>query len=173
MGLKIKKEEQRSSKGMTKGQRDTKLLFQQRVRDYNFLKWWRVVRYWAKRKYGISNEDLEVLLYLYDEGVFTRKEFKKFEGILSWDRNRLNELMDRGYIVLWRDHKGYKKYGKRYTLSAHAKMIVNTTYKKLTQEEHIPENHYNNPIFKGDGYMDKKYRSIIKLMNSKRDAEDE
>ena len=37
--------------------------------EYNFLKYWRVVRYWVKKKYGLSQGELEVLLYLYDEAL--------------------------------------------------------------------------------------------------------
>ena len=63
---------------------------------------------------------------------------------------------------------GYKKQAKMYELSVKSKRICNSIYKKLSQEEHIPENPHNNPIFKGSGYADKMYRKLIKKMNNER-----
>ena len=134
----------------------------------NFLKYWRVVRYWARRKYNISDSDLEILLYLSDIDLFTRKQFKEFEGLLSWDKTRFNTLRDKGYVVQWRED-ATRRQAKLYTLSVAAKRIVTTVYKKLSQEEHIPENKINNPIFKGDNYADKMYRKAIRKMNAERE----
>jgi hypothetical protein len=33
----------------------------------NYLKYWRVVRYFINAKYGITQPDLEMLIFLYDE----------------------------------------------------------------------------------------------------------
>lgn len=139
-----------------------------KLREYNFLKYWRIVRYWAKRKYDITDTDLEILLYLYDLDLFTRYQFRQFEGLLSWDKTRFNALIDKGYIVVWRKKKHHRQ-AKLYTLSVRAKRICATVYKKLLQEEHIPENKVNNPIFSGDNYMDKVYRKAIHRMNKERD----
>lgn len=141
------------------------------AKKHNHLKYWRVVRYWAKRKYNISMEELEMLLYLYDIPLFSRKEFKQFEGLLAWDKTRLNYFISKGWIIVWREHKGYSKESKLYELSTSAKRICSSVYKKLTQEEHIPENPQNNPVFKGKNYADKMYRQVIKQMNKKRDTE--
>tara|TARA_R110000822_G_scaffold36734_16_gene103269 strand:+ start:6900 stop:7409 length:510 start_codon:yes stop_codon:yes gene_type:complete len=148
---------------------DKQLVKQARVQDYNFLKYWRVVRYWAKRKYEISEPDLEILLYLYDIDLFTRGQFRKFEGLLSWDKTRFNQLRDKGYIVQWREDKT-RRQAKLYTLSVSAKRMISTLYKKLLQEEHIPENRHNNPIFSGSDYTDKVYRQAIRRMNKEREA---
>lgn len=153
-----------------KAKHNTKQITKQaRARDYNFLKYWRVVRYWAKRKYEISEPDLEIILYLYDIDLFTRGQFRKFEGLLSWDKTRFNQLRDKGYIVQWREDKT-RRQAKLYTLSVSAKRMVATIYKKLLQEEHIPENRHNNPIFSGSDYTDKVYRAAIRRMNKEREA---
>lgn len=153
----------------TPKKKDGKTLVKQvRPRKDNSLKYWRVVRYWAKRKYDITYTDLEILLFLYDEDLFTRTQFRKFEGIFAWDKRRFNDLQSKGYVVTWREKKT-KDQAKLYTLSVKAKRIISSVYKKLTQEEHIPENAINNPIFKGDNYMDKVYRQAIKRMNKERD----
>lgn len=153
-----------------KAKNDKKQIAKQaRAKDYNFLKYWRVVRYWAKRKYEISEPDLEILLYLYDIDLFTRGQFRKFEGLLSWDKTRFNTLRDKGYIVQWREDKT-RRQAKLYTLSVSAKRMIATLYKKLLQEEHIPENRHNNPIFSGSDYTDKVYRAAIRRMNKEREA---
>jgi hypothetical protein len=136
-------------------------------KEYNFLKYWRVVRYWVKRKYELTQEELEVLLYLYDEEVFTRDMFNEFQGLLSYDKTRFKSLQDRGFIIVWRPNNGFKSK-KLFTLSVGAKRICSTVYKKLMQDEHIPENHQNNPVFKGDAYMDRMYRKMIRAMNRKK-----
>jgi len=137
-------------------------------KDHNFLKYWRVIRYWAKRKYNITTEEIEMLLYLYDQPLFTRTEFIRFEGLLAWDKTRLNLFVEKGLIVVWREHVGYKKQAKMYELSVQSKRICNSIYKKLMQEEHIPETYQHNPVFKGNGYADKMYRNIMKQMNAER-----
>ena len=145
-----------------------KIVKQTRERKHNFLKHWRVVRYWAKRKYNISDSDLEILLYLYDIDLFTRKQFRAFEGLLTWDKTRFNTLRDKGHIIQRREDKT-RRQAKLYTLSVACKRMLTTVYKKLTQEEHIPTNRHNNPIFSGDSYADKMYRQAIRRMNEERE----
>ena len=91
------------------------------------------------------------------------------EGIYDWDRNRLSHLIRKGYVVTWRE-KEMRTQAKLYTLSVGAKRICSSVYKKLLQEEHIPENKRNNPIYRGDSYMDKVYRKAIERMNMAREA---
>ena len=31
----------------------------------NYMKYWRVIRYWAKAKYNVGTPDIEMLLFLY------------------------------------------------------------------------------------------------------------
>lgn len=145
-------------------------------KPYNFMKWWRVVRYWAKRKYDLSTGDIEIILHLYDKDLFTRNEFREFEGLLEWDKTRFNYFRDKGYIVLWRDQQGYHRQAKLYTLSVGMKRMCDVIYKKLVGEETISENMSNNPVFKGESYADKMYRKAIRAMNKeieKRKLEEE
>lgn len=139
----------------------------------NVLKYWRVVRYWVKRKYGITDIELEILLYLWDEQVFTKDYFINYEGILKWDKERWSRFRDKGWIIPWRPKELHRtKY--LYVLSTEARIICLNVYKKLYQDEEISEKAQSNPIFKGDAYMDKMYRKIIRQMNKgKRDYEAE
>ena len=146
--------------------------YQKRDKEYNFLKNWRIVRYYITKQYNISYPELELLLYLYDEGVFTKTDYKEFEECLSWKTNRFQELMDRGLIRKWRD-RSTEGYANLYELTQNAKLICNHTYKKLMKDEPISEDKYRNKVFKSDNYMDKIYRRLIKKMNRKKDGTEE
>ena len=56
-----------------KSTKQTKI--QPRQRGHNFLKYWRIVRYYIKRKYEISLMELDMLLYLYDQPIFKKEDF--------------------------------------------------------------------------------------------------
>ena len=136
-------------------------------KHHNFLKYWRVIRYWAKRKYDLSTEDIDILLYLYSEDIFKLSIFKEYESILNWNKNRFHNLIRRGLIISWRDKTSPKSRARLYKLSTKGKRICSTIYKKILQEENISESRVNNPIFGKASYSDKVYRNIIRKMNKK------
>ena len=41
----------------------------------DYLKFWRVIRYYMKAKHGLSQVDLDILLFLYSEGYFGQADF--------------------------------------------------------------------------------------------------
>ena len=43
-----------------------------RIPTHDYLKYWRVIRYWVKAKYGLSTPDLDMLLFLYSEEMFNK-----------------------------------------------------------------------------------------------------
>jgi len=47
----------------------------QDLREMNILKYYRLVRKWACKTYGLKDADLELLIYLDCKERFTRKEF--------------------------------------------------------------------------------------------------
>lgn len=144
---------------------EKKPTYRPRHKKHNFLKNWRIIKYYITRKYEINTPTLEILLFLYDENIFTKEQFFSFSKLIDWDKRRFSDMVTNGYIKTWREGKKYH-YQTLYELSQKSKLICSHTYKKLTQEEEISENPYRNPIFsKSAGYMDKKYREIIKKMN--------
>jgi len=64
----------------------------------NYLKYWRIVRYFINAKYGISQPDLEMLIFLSDEHYFTKAKFKEFNKVFSWDKDRFERLRRNGWI---------------------------------------------------------------------------
>lgn len=151
---------------------DKKVITQPREKAYNFLKYWRVVRYYIKRKYEISLMELDMLLFLYDLPYFKKEDFNYYGNTLSWDKHRFYEMKSKGLINEWRP--GGEKLGrsKMFVLSHKAKTICSLTYKKLMQEEPISEDPRSNPLFKSENYNDKIYRKVIEGMNKSRSRSD-
>ena len=59
------------------------------------LKYWRVIRYFIKQKYGLTTADLDMLLFLYSEEIFSKKKFEEFDNLLAWDGKRFDRLLRR------------------------------------------------------------------------------
>tara|TARA_R110000787_G_scaffold25093_2_gene70695 strand:- start:421 stop:861 length:441 start_codon:yes stop_codon:yes gene_type:complete len=131
--------------------------------SHDYLKYWRVIRYWAKAKYKISTPDIDLILFLYSEDYFNKSKFNEFTELMSWDVKRFDSLLSRGYIQVWR--KGYGKNTTLYQLSYAGKTIARSIYRKLNGEE-IGESANINPLFRKDAsYTDKLYRNSIKKLN--------
>ena len=145
---------------------------QPRTRDYNFLKYYRVVRYYIKKKYDITLMELDMILYLYDMPFFRKEDFNYYGNTMSWDKKRFYEMIKKGLIKEWRPGKEQYAKAKMFELSHKAKSICSLTYKKLLQEETISENAVSNPIFKKETYMDKVYKNVIEKMNRSKSPSD-
>lgn len=144
-----------------------------RERKYNILKYWRIVRYYIKRKYEISEADLEMLLFLYDEGRFTADQFKDYSNTMCWDRHRFFRLKNEGYINVWRKKNEVPNRKPIYELSRKALSLCNNLYKKLLDNEVISEDPRSNPIMKGSSYTDRVYRMAIKKLNRSRESQED
>ena len=139
----------------------------------DYLKYLRVVRFWMRKKHDIGLGDLEMLLFLYSENLFSRDRFDDYAKILSWDRSRFGRLVTRGDIRIWRKKKGAQ--ATLYELSFRMKKIMEEFYKKLSGEEIISENFQNNPIFVQyrDSCANKAYRRKINKMNKERNLKND
>lgn len=134
------------------------------MEKYNFLKYWRVVRKWAFVKHGLSYPDLEMLLFLYSEGKFSRSDFQEYNELFPWKRDRFDVLLQKGHIIKWRNQKLGTKEGALYVMSHATTAIIRSVYRKLDGTEAIGENH--NRLFNKDaGYIDRRYRNFIKKLN--------
>tara|TARA_R100001460_G_scaffold84007_1_gene124986 strand:+ start:2415 stop:2804 length:390 start_codon:yes stop_codon:yes gene_type:complete len=117
----------------------------------------------VKAKYNIGTPELELLLFLYSEQMFTKSRFQEFETIMSWDTKRFNNLLRDGWLQVFRKRAG--KNATLYELSYKGKSLVRTVYRKLNGEE-VGESPNINPLFRLDAsYMDKMQRKMIKEMN--------
>ena len=130
----------------------------------DYLKFWRVIRYYMKAKHGLSQADLDIILFLYSEGYFGRADFDKFAELVSWEVDRFKRLWKEGWIEHFR--KGTGRTRAIYQLSYKSKNVVLDIYRKLNGEE-IPTSLSYNPMFlKNVKYTDKVYRNMITQMNA-------
>ncbi len=133
------------------------------VPTHDYLKYWRVVRYWVKAKYNIGTPEIDMLLFLYSEDIFNKTKFNEFNELMSWDVNRFDQLLKNDWIHVWRKKRG--KETSLYELTYKGKRLVNLIYKKLNGEE-LGEDQRTNPLFRNDAsYTDKIYKNYIKEMN--------
>lgn len=140
--------------------------------EYDFLQYIRIVFKWALENTDLSRGELEVLLYVYPKGVFTRREFIGFYRTLGmFYKSQMMSFSKRGWIKQWRKSKG-KKQPALYCLTDKGKVLCARMHKMLTGEEKIPET-YNNAIYRNErgtrvsGF----YMDVIKEMNKRRDGE--
>ena len=131
-----------------------------KVNDY--LKYWRVIRYFIKSKYGLNTADLDMLLFLYSEDIFSKEKFDEFDNLLSWNEDRFNRLLRDGWIEVFR--KEPKKFKTLYDLSYKSQRVISSIYKKLSGEE-IPADKNNRMFAKNVKYSDEVYRNMILEMN--------
>lgn len=129
----------------------------------DYLKYWRVIRQFIKIKYGITQSDLDMLLFLYSEKYFDRGKFAEFDSLLGWDKQRFEKLRQNDWIVVFRKRMGNRK--AIYQLSIKSTRMIQSIYRKLSGEE-IPVSSANNKMFaKNVSYSDKVYRNMIIEMN--------
>ena len=62
----------------------------------DYLKYWRVVRQFIKAKHKLTQADLDILLFLKSEQYFSKDKFKEFDELISWNKNRFENLRQAG-----------------------------------------------------------------------------
>jgi hypothetical protein len=130
----------------------------------DYLKYWRVIRQFAKIKYNLTQADLDMLLFLYSEKYFGRDKFEEFDNLLGWDVNRFFRLKQTGWIIMFRNRVGNRK--ALYQLTLKATRMIQSIYRKLNGEE-IPVSPSSNKMFrKNVPYTHKIYKDMIIEMNN-------
>ena len=129
----------------------------------DYLKYWRVIRFYMKSKHGLSQADLDIILFLYSEKYFGRDKFDEYTKLLGWDVVRFFRLQQEGWIVKFRNQVGKRK--ALYKLTIKSERMIQSIYRKLSGEE-IPTSLSQNKMFlKNASYLDKAYRDMIIQMN--------
>jgi len=135
------------------------------IKDY--LKYYRVVRHYAKAKYKISQDDLEMLFYLYSEVLFNVTMFIDYEKTFTRDKRRLTRLMDNGWII---EQPGISRVRSKkiYALSIRAKNMIEALYSYLDGSKKLETDPKKNPLFRRkSSYRERKIgEEIIKLNRS-------
>tara|TARA_R110002049_G_scaffold22150_3_gene79820 strand:+ start:717 stop:1169 length:453 start_codon:yes stop_codon:yes gene_type:complete len=136
-----------------------------KTRERDYLKYWRVIRYFVLRKYELNTQELDMLLFLYSEEYFNVDKFLEFNKLLGWNKNRFNKLRKQGWIEVI---KPYKFGGPKalYGLSFKTLRLLDSVYDKL-EGGIFPTDKSKNPMFLAKaGYTDKIYRKQILELNA-------
>jgi hypothetical protein len=129
----------------------------------DYLKYWRIVKYYVKAKYGLTQAELEMLLFLKSESYFSKDRFLEFNQVFPWNKNRFDNLLRDGWIAVFRKGSGPRK--NLYHLPQKTRKMIEVVYKKLNGEEIATHENFN-PMFKRNvSYSDKVYRNMIISMN--------
>lgn len=138
--------------------------YQQRVYNNDFMKYWKVVRFWIKHKYGITQYDLDMLFFLYSEGYFTIAQMKEYNAIFPWDKQRFKRLVENGWVYLFRRHT--RSQVALYHISKKGHAMIKDIYNKLNGQV-ITESVAKNKMFREDAsYTEKVHRHYIKKLNA-------
>jgi len=129
----------------------------------DYLKYWKVVRHYILMRYKISQADLDMMLFLYSEKYFSKKKFIEFNKVLTWDKNRFKNLIENGWISVFRAK--HPKSAALYELSYKGQRMIHEMYNKLNGEE-ISTSAQHNPLFRHDAsHGDRLYANVIMRMN--------
>ena len=126
----------------------------QDLRDLNILKYYRLTRKWVCKTYGLTDADLELLIYLDCKGRFTRNEFINGTYTYTWDKHRWERLKREGWIEVWRHRNRTTIKYSIFKTSFKCSQVISRIYRILLGEEDPPFTERN--IFnKNKSYTDK------------------
>ena len=136
--------------------------------EYDFLKYVRLVFKWAQENYGLTRPRLELMLFLYGTGAFSKKQFSDYHKTVGMygDKN-LDALIEEGWVSVWRPANPKERIHKLYTLSQKAKLMCNKMHKYSCGVEEIPLTPERNILVqnKEEKRINGYYLDAIKRMN--------
>ena len=135
------------------------------IKNINLLKHYRIIRKWASKNNGLTDAELELLIYLDCVDLFTIKDFKMGSYSYSWDNRRWNKLIQNNWIVIWRNRNRTTQKYNIYKVSFKGKTLIQRIYRMLLGEEDIPTSYRRNTIMKGETYTDKVLQTSIRNVN--------
>jgi ADP-heptose:LPS heptosyltransferase len=130
------------------------------LRDLNLLKYYRLIRRWVCKQYGLKDADLELLIYLDCKGLFKRDDFINGVFTYTWDKHRWERLRTEGWIDVWKERNRKDSKYALYKTSMKTRLMINRIYKIMLGEEDIPITQ-SNVFYKNKSYSDKVYNKAI------------
>ena len=132
----------------------------QHLREIGLFKYYRLVRKWACKTYGLNDADLELLVYLDCKGRFTRQEFIDGTYTYSWDKARWDKLRQAGYIETWRHRNRTTIKYSIFKTSRKCSQIISRMYRILLGDEDLPTSE-RSVFYNNKSYTDKVYNKAI------------
>ena len=138
------------------------------TRDYDFLTYIRVVFKWATENTGLSRPHIELLLYLYPRGTFTKSDFFEYHKLIGiYQIKTFKSMIDEGWIYMWRPRKNNES--ALYALTNKAKTICSKMHQFCVGDKDIPTTKISNKVAASSERVDGYYMDFIKKMNKERD----
>jgi hypothetical protein len=138
------------------------------IKELNLLKYYRLIRKWACKTYGLNDADLELLIYLDCKNRFTRNDFIDGTYTYSWDKNRWERLRRGGWIETWRHRNRTTIKYSIYKTSFKCSQLISRIYRIMLAEEDLPTSE-RSKFYKNKSYTDKVYNKAIDDMIKDKD----
>ena len=135
------------------------------LKDLNLLKHYRIIRKWACKNNGLTDAELELLIYLDCIGLFTKHDFEIGTYSYSWNNRRWAKLKQDDWIVVWRHRNRTTQKYNIYKVSFKGQQLISRMYRIMLGEEDIPTSVRRNKIMKGDSYINKVLQTSINNVN--------
>lgn len=133
------------------------------LREMQLFKYYRLVRKWACKTYGLSDSDLELLIYLDCEGRFTRNDFKDGTIIYPWDKHRWTRLRQDGWIEVFRHRNRTTQKYTIFKTSKRCSQLISRIYRILLGQEDMPRSD-RSKFYKNKTYGDKVMNTAMDKM---------
>ena len=130
------------------------------LREMKLFKYYRLVRKWACKTYGLTDADLELLIYLDCKDRFTRQEFIDGVYTMSWDKQRWERLRRKGWIEVWRHRNRTSIKFSIFKTSFKCSQLISRIYRILLGQEDLPTSE-RSVFFKNKSYSDKVFNKAI------------
>lgn len=138
-------------------------------REYDFLQYIRLVFRWGITNSKLSRQNLELLLYLYPRGAFTRYKFNLYHKTIAiYQAKTLDMFLKNGWVVVWRPKKG--RDAALYVLTDKAKVLCDNMHKYCTGDKEIPLDDRNVMVKDKSTRINQYYLNMIKGMNKERSS---
>ena len=137
-------------------------------RDLNLFKYYRIVRKWACKQNGLTDADLELLIYLDCKVRFTRNDFINGTYTMSWDKARWERLRRDGWIEVWRHRNRTTIKYSIYKTSFKCSQLISRIYRIMLAQEDLPTSE-RSKFYNNKSYTDKVYNKAIDDMIKDKD----
>jgi hypothetical protein len=140
-------------------------------REFDFMKFYGIVKRWASVQYNLTIDEIEMMMYFYSEPLFTKKEFDIYNTAMLHKNKSIKRFVDMGIVDSLPGNSSIKVAGNRlYKLSVQANRRVASIYKKLTLQDSISEIPANNKFFRDceTSYKDKRIAKLMIEYNNRR-----
>ena len=132
--------------------------------EYTLLQYSYLVWKWAVANHGLTNREINILLYLSPLITFEYLDFRKALKELGSNNNTtFGKMKKEGWIKLW-SKDGSKNF---YCLTPKANTLVSRMHRMHMMEEQIPTSPRRNVIAKEETRQDKDLMSLFKKFNNK------